>query len=69
MSIRTVHALLILAVIGVPTMTAAQNSPGLPFQEGDVFPEIRLPSLKDGSPMSVADFRGQKLVLHIFASW
>ena len=69
MSVRTVGALLILGVIGIPAMTLAQNSPGLPFQEGDVFPEIRLPSLKDGSPMSVADFRGRKLVLHIFASW
>jgi hypothetical protein len=33
------------------------------------FPELFLPSLDDGRPLSIASFRGQKLVLHVFASW
>jgi hypothetical protein len=38
-------------------------------QSGDVFPVVNLPSLTDGTPMSVADFRGRKVLLHQFASW
>ena len=26
-------------------------------------------SLPDGQPVSIADFRGEKVVLHVFASW
>lgn len=36
---------------------------------GKAFPAIVLPSLEDGEPMSIRDFRGEKVVLHIFASW
>ncbi len=36
---------------------------------GERFPEIALPSLADGTPLSVADFRGRKLALHVWASW
>ena len=36
---------------------------------GHPFPGIVLPSLEDGRPSSIAQFRGQKLILHIFASW
>jgi hypothetical protein len=39
------------------------------FREGQLFPTLDFPRLRDGRPCSVADFRGQKLVLHIFASW
>lgn len=39
------------------------------FQIGDSFPEIVLPNAEDGSAMSLAKFRGQKVLLHIFASW
>ena len=39
------------------------------FHEGQVFPTMVLPSLSDGRPGSVADFRGKKLILHIVASW
>lgn len=39
------------------------------FQEGQLFPTLVLPRLRDGRPGSVADFRGHKLILHIFASW
>ncbi len=43
------------------------GAPGL--QEGEPFPLLVLPSMTDGRPMSLADFRGRKVVLHVFASW
>ncbi len=36
---------------------------------GRPFPDLTLPALEDGKPVSIRDFRGQKLILHIFASW
>lgn len=44
----------------------------LPAQAIDVgkpFPELVLPALGDGRPLSIADFRGEKVILHVFASW
>ena len=42
---------------------------GASLEVGEPFPVIALPSAKDGQPMSVNDFRGRKLLLHLFASW
>ena len=39
------------------------------LQEGEPFPNLVLPSMTDGRPMSLADFRGRKVILHVFASW
>ncbi len=39
------------------------------FHEGEMFPTAVFPSLDGDRPGSVADFRGKKLILHIFASW
>ncbi|MCH9001116.1 MAG: hypothetical protein IIC02_00960 [Planctomycetes bacterium] len=39
------------------------------IEAGQPFPELVLPALKDGSPASIAMYRGKKVVLHIFASW
>jgi hypothetical protein len=36
---------------------------------GEAYPVDPLPSVTDGAPLSVARFRGQKVVLHQFASW
>ncbi len=36
---------------------------------GKQFPDLVLPALEDGRPRSLAEFRGQKLILYIFASW
>ena len=36
---------------------------------GEPFPLLRLPSAEDGEPVSIARFRGEKVVLHVFASW
>jgi len=51
------------------TMDCFNSLSALELQVGKPFPNLRLPSLKDGSPMSIQDFRGQKVVLHVFASW
>jgi hypothetical protein len=49
----------------------AQSAPDFP--EGEPFPPIVLPEVdasgRPGEPMSIADFRGQKIILHLFASW
>lgn len=70
------RTLLHAAAVPVASLTilagsaAAQANPtGLAFRVGDRFPEVVLPSADDGRPMSLADFRGKKLILHIFASW
>ena len=39
------------------------------IEVGQPFPGLVLPALKDGSPASIAMYRGKKVVLHIFASW
>lgn len=39
------------------------------LEVGEPFPNIVLPSLEDGRPLSLVQFRGQKIILHIFASW
>jgi len=39
------------------------------FTVGASFPEMKLPTLADGRLTSIADYRGYKVILHIFASW
>ena len=39
------------------------------FQVGQRFPETAFPRLEGGRPGSIADFRREKIILHIFASW
>ncbi len=60
--------LLPLVAIAVPSGARAQGSSHR-FEVGTPFPTLSLPSLEDGRPASIADFRGQKVILHIFASW
>nr|NIP79731.1 hypothetical protein [Gemmatimonadota bacterium]NIX44648.1 hypothetical protein [Gemmatimonadota bacterium] len=43
--------------------------PPVDFRAGQAFPNLTLPSAEDGRPVSLADFRGEKLILHVFASW
>jgi len=66
-----VASLCLTIVCGASTSTArAQSSlPAADFQPGQQFPAIVLPSLKDGQPMSIMQFRGKKLILQVFASW
>lgn len=39
------------------------------FENGVAFPKQAFPSLQDGEPISISDYRGEKVVLHVFASW
>jgi len=41
----------------------------LPIEVGSPFPDLVLPSIDNGAPRRVSEFRGRKLALHVFASW
>jgi len=36
---------------------------------GELYPDLKLPSLRDGKPLSLSSFRGKKVLLVEFASW
>ncbi len=59
----------VLAIWGLVESRAQSSLQSNGFQVGEPFPDIILPTLEDGSPGSIAQFRGQKILLHIFASW
>ena len=53
---------------------AAQTQPTpapLPrgFNPGEAFPTIALRSADGGRPISLAEFRGKKVIVNVFASW
>ncbi len=60
-------ALAILALASMPWGTPAEASAEL--KEGQAFPTLVLPSLDGGKALSIADFHGRKIALHVFASW
>ena len=64
------RALAPLALLAVAATTArAQSLPPTGFEIGAPFPAIAFPALEDGQPYSLADFKGRKTILHIWASW
>lgn len=56
------------ATVGGVAESAGQRRSS-PFAEGDIFPDLAFPSLEDGAPARISDFRGKKVMLHVFASW
>lgn len=56
------------ALFGAILMISSPRLEAQALEVGKPFPSLVLPTL-DGSPSSVAAFRGRKLVLHIWASW
>ena len=58
--------LLVLGLVGMDTFFTVRAEE---LKVGATFPNLTLPSLQDGRPLSIADFRGEKLILHIWASW
>ena len=66
---KALSSMIILTAISVGALSAQGRREAAGFQVGTSFPDLTLPSLEDGRPSSLADFRGQKLLLHIFASW
>jgi hypothetical protein len=61
---------LTLACVAAALLTAASYGADAPRLEvGEPFPDLVLPALDDGRPLSVAQFRGRRLILMVFASW
>lgn len=59
----------VLAACATEPPAPGDTSRRSPFQVGQPFPDLTLPALDDGRPASIRDYRGQKVVLHVFASW
>ncbi len=59
--------ILLLAACGTPVDVTAPSD--VAIEVGKPFPALILPSLTDGSPSSIVQFRGKKTLLHVFASW
>ena len=62
----TLGALVMLVAVLPATAPVPQSEHALEI--GRPFPTIPLPDL-EGTRRSVADFRGHRLILHVFASW
>jgi hypothetical protein len=58
-----------LAVVAISLGDTVAKPSSTGFKVGEPFPNLVLPSLVDEKPLSLARFRGQKVILHIFASW
>jgi hypothetical protein len=57
---------------GFASMADVETQPTLSptgFEIGQAFPPLAFPSLESDRPTSLAGFRGEKVVLQIFASW
>ncbi len=61
----------ILGVAGIMSDASAQTAetPTYGIEVGQLFPTFAFPALEDGRPRSITEFRGKKVVLHVFASW
>lgn len=71
-TLRVAAVLLVFAVAGVAAVVgdrARGQSLDLPFEVGEPFPEVALPTLDGGEPATLAAYRGDKIILHVFASW
>ncbi len=63
-------ATLTLSLLASGTVGASDApTPVDPFAVGQPVPDLVLPAANDGRPRSLAEFRGKKYVLHVFASW
>jgi hypothetical protein len=51
------------------SLSIASAASASPFRVGEPVPQLRLPSIEDGRPLSLAEFRGEKVMLHVWASW
>jgi len=65
---RSVSLIVAVLVVGGLVVPPASAEPPV-LEVGQPFPDIAFPSAEDGTPMSIASFRGKKVVLHVFASW
>ena len=58
-----------LICTGAAFCTSAALAGGYAPQVGRPHPEVTLPSLAGGAPVSLSQFRGRKVLLIHFASW
>ena len=56
-------------VVGGVLVSQLSAAGAASLEVGERFPDLLLPRLEDGRPGSIADYRGEKLLLHVFASW
>ena len=63
------YKVIALAITVSVALGAGASAQSPQFEVGSPFPDIALPSLEDDRPSSIADYRGKKVILHIFASW
>ena len=60
----------VIQTVAITMMLMSTNvKTSMAMNVGNRFPAIVLPSVEDESAMSIEQFRGQKLMLHVFASW
>lgn len=52
----------------LPAPVSAQSELGR-IEIGLPFPDEKFPALADGKPISLAEFRGKRILLLVFASW
>ncbi|MBI3655074.1 MAG: hypothetical protein HY232_01480 [Acidobacteria bacterium] len=65
----SVYALIsLVAAIAIHASLYAANL-SIGTEVGQVYPNYILPSLSDGRPLALSQFRGRKIILHQFASW
>lgn len=67
--IRNPLRLALLPFLLIGTLPRSVRAEEVPVHVGDPFPALVLPALADGSPLSIEQFRGRKVLLHQFASW
>jgi len=65
----TVSIALFAVLFAGSQMAAPQDHPSSRFKVGQPFPNLVFPSVDNGRPTSIAQYRGKKVLLHIFASW
>lgn len=63
-----------LVFVFLPVLLPGALPPSLqaeevPVRVGEPFPALVLPAMADGSPLTIEQFRGKKVLLHQFASW
>lgn len=62
-------SLLLASEMALTGSGQSAGRPATPLEVGRAFPAITLPDIADGRPRAIADFRGRKIILHVFASW
>ena len=58
-----------IALAFLAISSCVMNITASSIKVGEPFPTILLPSLEDGRARSIQELHGQKLMLHLFASW